>query len=137
MTDTPQNPHGHVPFIFLGGPIKHWWTCWDSPEHKAYMRHRDWVKHDLIEAGYLCYSPWNMIQGSWDQRAQQVNLFAISCADLFLNLTPPGIPAEETEAEQEYAYRRGVKVAAAIPGLTRTDLLAYLTEAVGPGVPYA
>lgn len=137
MTDTIQDGQKrHVPIIFLGGPIKYWWTCWDSYTHRKYLRHREHVRRTLIEAGYLTYAPWDAIKGSWDPRAQQINLWAISNSDLFLNLTPPGIPAPETDEEEKWAAAQGILTTRARPALVPQDLLDYLVEAIGPGVPY-
>ena len=127
MTDTIQDGQKHrVPIIFLAGPIKHWWTCWGSDEHRLYLFHRDWVRRTLIDAGYLTYAPWDAFKGSWDERAQAINEQAIAISDLFINMTPPGIPAEETELEQSLAWSHGVPTTHAIPGLTKRDLLDFL-----------
>jgi len=126
----------HVPIIFLSGPIKHWWTCWGSPEHEAYLRHRGQVRSWLIEAGYLTYAPWDGIKGSWDLRAQAINEAAITIADLILELTPPGIPAEGTAEEARFAEAAGVSLVHVVPGIEKQDLLAFLVEFIGEGVSY-
>lgn len=137
MTDTPQDGKVHrVPIIFLAGPIKHWWTCWGSPEHAEYLDHRWRVRTYLIDGGYLTYAPWNAIKGSWDPRAQQINYAAILHCDALLWLTPTGIPDQETQHEVKIATHAGKIVAHVLPLIHELDLIQFLEESIGPGIPY-
>jgi hypothetical protein len=124
--DTPWNP----PVVFLAGPIKHWWTCWESPEHMAYVQWRDKVQGTLIEAGYLTYCPWGGIKGTWNPKAQAINDAAIAVADVVLILTPHGIPADGTEDESQYAKRVRTPTLRLPPG---SDILQEVRRLVGFG----
>lgn len=128
--------------IFLAGPIKHWWTCWGSPEHEDYVAWRDEVRSALIEAGYLTYAPWDAIKGTWDPRAQAINDIAIRTADLMLVMTPLGIPADGTDAEVAFAHEAKTQVlhtwplSGAGPEMRIALLLDRVRELIGLGVAY-
>lgn len=54
MRDTleldPTPPTGEPSrLIFMGGAIRHWWTCWGSPEHVAYVDWRRVLRASLTE----------------------------------------------------------------------------------------
>lgn len=125
-----------VPIIFLAGPVKFWWTCFGSDEHRSYVLYRDWVRKTLIDANYLTYASWDAIKGTWDKRAQAINDMAISVSDLLIVLTPEGIPADGTEDEAEYAKRLGVPVLYLPPSADQHQLLPRVGYAVGDGVPW-
>lgn len=87
--------------ITLIGPVDFWWhENWLSSAHKEYMSWREKVKSDLVESGHLVYQPSGAFKGAWQERAQKVNNLALSLSDVVINLTPPGIPAYGTEAEE-------------------------------------
>lgn len=130
--DTDREP----PMIFLAGPIKHWWTCWGSYEHKRYIGFRDLVRHELIKAGYLTYAPWDAIKGTWNPRAQAINDAAIAASDLLLVLTPTGVPADGTEDESDYARRVQTPQLWVPMPLNVRQFLSEVDDLVGPGVPY-
>lgn len=99
--------------VMLAGPIKHWWDVWDSPEHKLYVAWRDAVSVALVAKGHLVYRPHEAFKGEWyanggEEFAQRVNDLAIELADVVLDLTPLNTPSEGTDAEREFARRRGV-----------------------------
>lgn len=96
--------------IFLAGPIKHWWTCWESPLRHEYFKHREGVRESLVHEGYLTYAPWDAFKGAWTERAQAINDAAIAAADLVLVLTPNHIPADGTADEIAYARRVHTRV---------------------------
>lgn len=102
--------------VMLAGPIKHWWVEWDSDRHVAFTTWRDAVRVALVKAGCLVYSPHRAWQGAWHEAAQSVNDAAIAMADVMLDLTPPGVPADGTAAECAEAHRVGTPVLAAPPG---------------------
>lgn len=107
----------HEPlFVVICGPIKVWWGHLDSQEYKAYAEWRDAVRVALVHAGHLVYSPHRAWQGSWHEKAQSVNDRAIEQADAVVVLTPAGVLAEGTAAEQRVAEAHGVPVFAAPPG---------------------
>lgn len=118
--------------VMLAGPIKVWWQPgrWESPEHRRFVEWRDAVRVACIRAGHLVYSPHRAWQGAWSEKAQRVNDMAIEMADVMLDLTPPGTPADGTLAEVEHAYAAGTPVVAAPPGEAPDveNLLAQLAE---------
>lgn len=115
--------------VMLAGPIKHWWVEWGSGRHETFTTWRDAVRVALVKDGCLVYSPHRAWQGAWHEAAQSVNDAAIAMADVMVDLTPPGVPAEGTAAECAEAERVGTPVLAAPPG--DADDLARLLEAVG------
>ncbi|MHA3701406.1 hypothetical protein ACXR2U_04420 [Jatrophihabitans sp. YIM 134969] len=114
--------------VMLAGPIKHWWVEWESPRHVEYTTWRDAVRVALVKDGCLVYSPHRAWQGAWHEAAQSVNDAAIDMADVMIDLTPPGVPADGTAAECAEAERVGTPVVAAPPG--SADDLAHLLEQV-------
>lgn len=126
----------HVPIIFIAGPIKHWWTCWGSPEHERYLQQRSAVRAQLIDDGYLTYAAWDAIKGTWDERAQAINDTAIRTSDLMLDLTPTGIPAHGTGDEVRLAIRENVPVLRVLPEWSISELRRVVRLMVGPGVEY-
>lgn len=104
------------PIITLVGPIKIWWSEWNSPRHEAYTVWRDAVRVALVKAGCLVYSPHRAIQGSWHPRIQLVNNSAIAISDAIVVLTPPAVEAEGTDEEIQFATDAGVRRIYAPPG---------------------
>lgn len=122
----------NVPLIFLAGPIKYWWSCWDSPEHLEYIDHRVYVRSWLIEKGYLTYAPWDAIKGTWSMKAQVVNNAAICQSDLMVWMTPDGVPADGTLQELEFARKMSIPMLWVPPGKSPWRV----QEIVGPGHKY-
>ncbi len=104
--------------VMLAGPIKIWWVeqMWDTDQHRAYVQWRDAIRVACVKAGHLVYSPHRAWQGAWSEHAQRVNDMAIEAADVLLDLTPAGIPADGTQAEIAHAHRVGTPVIAGPPG---------------------
>ncbi|MEO9153291.1 MAG: hypothetical protein ABI243_12905 [Lapillicoccus sp.] len=104
--------------VMLAGPIKVWWQpgMWDTDAHRIYVEWRDAVRVACVKAGHLVYSPHRAWQGSWSERAQRVNDMAIEMADVMIDLTPPGTPADGTLAELAHARQVGTPVIPAPPG---------------------
>ena len=67
------SPDKVPPIITLVGPIKVWWSEWDSPRHKQYTLWRDAVRVALVKAGVAVYSPHRAIQGRWNEKLQEIN----------------------------------------------------------------
>jgi nucleoside 2-deoxyribosyltransferase len=130
-------PIGRPLLVMLAGPIKIWWAdgMWDHPAHDQYTEWRDAVRVACIKAGFLVYSPHRAWQGAWNEAAQLVNDKAIEVADVMLDLTPDGIPAEGTDAETAYASAVGTPVVAAPPA--DGTALAELIERVSAYRPTA
>lgn len=107
--------------IFLAGAIKWWWGPgrWDSPEHKQYVAHRNRVRAELIDEGYLVYAPHEAFKGTWTEKAQKVNDAGIEISDLMIVLSPPYADTAGTDAEMRYAARAGTPVAFYPPGSNR------------------
>lgn len=106
--------------VFLAGPIDYWWNeNWESAEHIAYLEWRKKVNRLLVEAGHLVYRPHEAIKGAWDESFQAVNDLAIELCDVFVYLTPEGVPAFGTEAEKNVAKGLGKEILWAPPGDTR------------------
>lgn len=103
-----ESPDICPPVVTIVGPIKIWWTEWDSERHKAYTEWRDAVRVALVKAGCAVYSPHRAIQGSWNEKLQLINDAAIKASDLIVVLTPPGVPADGTEGEMMVAKDNGV-----------------------------
>lgn len=102
--------------IFVAGPIDFWWSeNWETEEHLDYMNWRDMVKTFLVEAGHLVYLPHQAFKGAWDEKAQVVNDAALAICDVFIYLTPPGVPAFGTDAEKALAVSIGKPVLHAPP----------------------
>lgn len=107
--------------VVIGGPIKHWWSIpqdqWDThPAASKYFEWRAAVETALVKAGFLCYMPYKAIRGAWHESAQKINDMAIREFDVFLDLTPPGVPAEGTAAEIVVAANSGSLLVKAPPG---------------------
>jgi hypothetical protein len=103
-----ESPDVCPPIVTLVGPIKVWWSEWDSPRHKVYTEWRDAVRVALVKAGCAVYSPHRAIQGSWNEKLQHINDIAIKVSDLVVVLTPPGVPADGTADEMRVATEHGV-----------------------------
>jgi hypothetical protein len=102
--------------IFLAGPIDYWWNeNWESDEHIAYLEWRKKLNTLLVEAGHCVYRPHEAIKGAWVEDMQEINDLAIAKCDVFVYMTPPGIPAFGTEAEKNVARRLGKQVLWAPP----------------------
>ena len=95
---------------------------WDSPLHKEYVEHRNYIRRMLVQEGYLTYAPHEAFKGTWDERAQAVNDAGIAACDVMLVLSPSGIPTEGTDEEVAYAERVGTPVMYVPPG---SDITMY------------
>lgn len=107
--------------VFIAGPIKYWWTIpqeeWDThPVASKYFEWRGAVETALVKSGFLCISAHKMWRGAWHESAQAVNDAAIKFVDVFVDLTPKGIPAKGTAAEIKVALDNGTFVVKAPPG---------------------
>lgn len=102
--------------IFLAGPIDFWWAeNWETPPHIAYMEWREEVNRLLVEAGHCVYRPHAAIKGAWDEGMQEINDTALRLCDVFVHLTPPGVPAYGTQAERKAAEALDKRVCWAPP----------------------
>ena len=110
------SPEKVPPIITLVGPIKVWWSEWDSPRHQQYTQWRDAVRIALVKAGVAVYSPHRAIQGRWNEKLQAINNAAIAASDYIVVLTPPGVPADGTAEEIEFAQMCGIETINAPPG---------------------
>lgn len=104
--------------VMLAGPIEVWWRpgMWDTDTHRRYVEWRDAVRVACVRAGHLVYSPHRAWQGAWSEKAQRVNDMTIEMADVVIDLTPPGIPADGTRAEVSRADAVGTPVVPGPPG---------------------
>ena len=108
--------------VLLAGPIKHWWNeNWGTPEHVAYDSWREMVCVDLVDAGYLVYCPHRAFKGKWTEKAQAVNDAALRLATIIVNLTPPGVPSQGTDAEMLYAHNFGSAIIVEAPPVEDTE----------------
>ena len=120
--------------IFLAGPIDFWWNeNWGTPRHETYKAWRKDVNQMFVEAGHLVYRPHEAIKGAWDESFQAINDLAIELCDVFVHLTPQGVPAYGTNAEKAVAESYGKRVAWAPPGNTDeiADLITRLPDPYG------
>lgn len=101
--------------VALVGPIKHWWSCWDSEEHKRYVAWRQLLSDELVAAGHLVYRPHEAWKGQWDEQAQAINDVALRTAHVVLNLTPADVPSYGTDDEVDYARRYNKTILPAPP----------------------
>lgn len=111
-----ESPDHVPPIITLCGPIKAWWSEWDSPRHQVYTAWRDAVRVALVHAGCAVYSPHRAIQGSWNEKLQEINDAAIKVSNMIVVLTPPDIPADGTLNEIKVAQDANVPVYYCPPG---------------------
>jgi hypothetical protein len=110
--------------VILAGPIKYWWNeNWDLPLHWHYDAWREAVNAGLVADGhYLVYRPHHAWKGSWTEEAQAVNDAALAICDVFIDMTPPGIPSEGTVSEgKQVSSRRGAFIVEAPPPEKRED----------------
>lgn len=108
----------------LAGPIKAWWgpPREGTHEHDHYLAWRETVDRHITRAGHLTYRPHEAFKGPWDERGQVVNDAILLVADVILNLTPPGVPSEGTDAEMVVAGDHAKRVEAAPPPPLGYDL---------------
>lgn len=111
-----ENQQTQPLMVAVCGPIKVWWGQLNSQEYKSYSLWRDAVRVALVHAGHLVYSPHRAWQGPWHEKAQVVNDHAIREADAVVILTPAGVLADGTAAEQRVAENNDIPVFAAPPG---------------------
>lgn len=103
------DPNYKALIVFLGGPIKHWWDeNWMSPEHLRYDEWRTKVEEACIAAGFLVYKPYTAWKGTWNEQAQAINNEVIRVVDVFIDLSPKGVPSEGTKQEKMLA--KGLKI---------------------------
>jgi hypothetical protein len=106
-----RDPNYKALIVFLGGPIKHWWDeNWMTPPHLRYDEWRSKVEEACIAAGFLVYKPYTAWKGTWNEQAQLINNTVIQVVDVFLDLTPPGVPSAGTEEERAYAEHVGTEI---------------------------
>jgi len=116
--------------VVLCGPIKAWWDEWGSQRHQEYTAWRDALSDALVDAGHLVYRPHEGFKGKWTEAAQRVNDVAIEVADVVLNLTPPGVPSDGTDAEMLHARWLARQVFNAPPPPRHACRIATLLEAL-------
>lgn len=104
--------------VVLAGPIKVWWEpgMWGSELHNEYMEWRNAVQALMVQEGHLVYSPHQAWRGAWSEVAQEVNDSAIRMSHALVVVTPPGVKAEGTQHEMEYARENDVAVVLSPPG---------------------
>jgi hypothetical protein len=102
----------YEPLVFmLAGPIKHWWDAnWMTAEHVRYDEWRTKVSERLVVEGHLVYRPHEAFKGHWSETAQAINDAVIAACDVFIDLTPPGVPGEGTVAERALAVRQKKRI---------------------------
>jgi hypothetical protein len=95
--------------IFLAGAVAHWWyDRWDTPEHWEYLQWRKDVEVALVSAGYLVYKHYDAFKGTWTDRAQKINEFALLNSDLMLIMTGEDIPSAGTDGEISFCLEHGI-----------------------------
>jgi hypothetical protein len=104
------SPSECPPIVTIIGPIKAWWSEWDSPRHQEYTAWRDAVRVALVKAGCAVYSPHRAIQGRWNESLQQINDRAIAVSDLVVDMTPQGVEARGTAGERSVAEKNNVSI---------------------------
>ena len=119
-----------VAVILLGGPIKYWWdNNWDLPAHWHYDAWREFLNQRFVDVGgYLVYRPHHAFKGAWTERGQSVNDMALKLADVFINMTPPGVPSEGTDGEVLLASNHGAIIVPAPPPERREDFEAAFQQ---------
>jgi len=106
-----RDPDYKALIVFIGGPIKHWWDeNWMSPEHLRYDEWRTKTEEACIAASFLVYKPYTAWKGTWNEEAQAVNDTVIGVIDVFIDLTPPGVPSKGTTEERKLAKDLGVEI---------------------------
>lgn len=106
-----RDPDYKALIVFLGGPIKHWWDDnWMSPEHLRYDEWRTKVEEACIAAGFLVYKPYTAWKGTWNEEAQKLNDAVIRVIDVFIDMTPPGVPSNGTVEERKLALKLGTQI---------------------------
>jgi len=115
------SPDKVPPIVTLCGPIKIWWSEWGSQRHIEYTKWRDAVRVSLVHVGCAVYSPHRAIQGSWNEKLQDINDTAIRSSNLIVVMTPPDVPADGTMTEMLVAQEAGVPIYFCPPG-TEEDL---------------
>lgn len=121
----PEGPYDlHLPNAF-----------WSSPDHRAYLEHRDMVREVAIELGYLTYAPHEAFKGQWTERAQAVNDAAIRASNVMINMSPSFacgvvVITDGTDDEIITAREAGVPVEFIPPGPRRQRVAKMLKAAV-------
>lgn len=99
--------------VFLAGPIEYWWDTDDHPNRfdsdaaVGYRRHRDTVRDFFVDRHYLVYSPHTAFKGDWNEKMQPVNDFVLRLCDIFVDMSPEGVPGNGTDHERELAKTLG------------------------------
>ena len=118
--------------VFLGGPIKHWWDeNWMTSEHFRYDEWRSKVEDACIAAGFLVYKPYTAWKGTWNEEAQELNDAVIRVIDVFIDMSPPGVPSKGTAEEKILAKELGTQIVEVGPPAIWADddeVLNDLTE---------
>ena len=106
------SPDKVPPIITMGGCIKFWWSegQWDTPLHKQYVQWRSALEARLVKEGFVLYMPYKSIRGKWNERLQRINDMAIKMSDVFVNMTPAGVPADGTQDEIDLATKFEIPV---------------------------
>lgn len=128
LIDSPENGATEIPgtsndslFVFLAGPIRHWWSLPDVSGKDQYFNHRE-IAHQVLSEDFLVYSPHRAWRGPWNEVAQQVNDHALGLCHAFVYLHVPGIVASGTEAECALANELGIPVLKISTGAFWTSL---------------
>jgi hypothetical protein len=106
----------HCGIAHYAGDQKTYVEFWDSPEHREYVAWRNFVRSELITAGWLTYAPHEAFKGTWINSAQAVNDAAIAAANRMLVLSPVGTITDGTDEEVRYAHKVGTRVIYLPPG---------------------
>jgi hypothetical protein len=117
--------------IFLAGAVAHWWyDNWESPQHYEYMQWRHDVEVALVAHGYLVYKHFDAFKGTWTDRAQEINEFALQRSDLMVVMTGEDIPSEGTDAEIMLAEHWGIPWVRVPSSLGLVKLIEHVAEAL-------
>lgn len=128
-----QPPDGtETKIVFLAGAVEHWWYGqWDTPEHWEYLQWRHDVEVALVSAGYLVYKHFDAFKGTWTERAQRINEYALAHSDLMLIMTSEDIPSPGTDKEIIHARNCRVPVVRVTSSEGVRDLVLTVDAAFG------
>ena len=110
-TEIPGTSNADSIFVFLAGPIRHWWKNgqWDSLEHRTYTDMRSAV-HKVLSDEFLVYAPHRAWRGPWNIVAQQINDHAVSLCDTLVAIKIPEVEATGTDEEIALAQELGIPI---------------------------
>lgn len=107
-TEIPGTSNDDSLFVFLAGPIRHWWTpgVEGSNIHQLYLYQRDFI-HKVLSDDYLVYAPHRAWRGPWNSVAQKVNDLSVLTCHAFVWLRVDDVLAHGTDEELYLANQAG------------------------------